>query len=204
MNNPAARRFVSLVMATMALAGCVGSAGGSPGPSLLDVPAVTAALGSAGISIVSVTDNLSPRDGAWRCLPGSFRLARVLQQPPAAVAQPGDRPAVDILGFSSVAERATAEAAITPDGQVRAQGCGVIVDWVAAPHVVGARNVLLFIATDDASALSPEASCRRSPRGITDPTRGADGPKSHTMSASCVSRRSGVRGRTQGIGDAGM
>jgi hypothetical protein len=154
MNNSAARRFVSLVMATMMLAGCVGSAGGSPSPSPLDVPAVTAALGSAGISVVSVSDNLSAHDGAWRCLPGSFRLARVLQQPPAAVAQPGDRPSVDILVFSSVAERATAEAAIGADGQVRAMGCAAMVDWVATPHVVGVRNVLLFIATDDPSALA--------------------------------------------------
>lgn len=145
---------MTLVMATMVLAGCVGSAGGSPAPSPLDIPAVTAALGNAGIAVVKVMDNLSPGDGPWRCLPGSFRLARVLQQPPAAVAQPGDRPSVDILVFSSVAERAAAEAAITPDGQVRAQGCAVSVDWVAIPHVVGARNVLLFIATDDASALA--------------------------------------------------
>jgi hypothetical protein len=145
---------VILAMALCVLAGCVGSAGSSPAPTPLDVPAVTAALGSAGIRVVSVTDNLNPRDGAWRCLPGSFRLARVLQQPPTAVAQPGDRPAVDILVFSSVAERAAAQATISDDGQVRAPGCGVIVDWVAPPHVVGAGNVLLFIATDDPAALA--------------------------------------------------
>src|SRR5450759_2894783 len=155
MDRGAPMHLVSVAVAiVIAVAGCVGSAGGSPPASPLDVPAVTAALGSAGIAGVSGTDNLVPRDGAWRCMPGSFRLARVLQQPPAAVAQPGDRPSVDILVFSSIAERAAAEAAITPGGQVRAQGCGISVDWVATPHVVGARNVLLFIATDDASALA--------------------------------------------------
>ena len=56
--------------------------------------------------------------------------------------------------FSSDAERAAAQAAIGTDGQVRAQGCAMMVEWVATPHVVGARNVLLFIATDDPAALA--------------------------------------------------
>ncbi len=147
-------RFLSSLVATVVLAGCVGSAAGSPGPSPLGLPAVTAALGNAGIAVVDVADNLKPSDGAWRCLPGSFRLARVSQQPAAAFARPGDRPSVDILVFSSDAERSVAQAAIGTDGQVRAQGCGVMVEWVATPHVVGARNVLLVIATDDAAELA--------------------------------------------------
>ena len=56
--------------------------------------------------------------------------------------------------FSSDAERSVAQAAIGADGQVRAQGCAVMVEWVATPHVVGARNVLLVIVTDDAAAVS--------------------------------------------------
>jgi len=98
----------------------------------LDSPAVRALRG-AGIAVVVVADNLNPRDGAWRCLSGSFRLARVEQQQPAPVARPGDRPSVDILLFSSAAERAAAEASIGTDGQVRAAGCGTMVDWVAPP-----------------------------------------------------------------------
>jgi len=115
---------------------------------------VTDALRSSGIAVGDVADNLNPRDGEWRCLPGTFRLARVSQQPAAAFAKPGDEPAVEVLLFSSDAERAAAQAAIGADGQVRAQGCAVMVDWVATPHVVGARSVLLFIATDDAAALA--------------------------------------------------
>jgi hypothetical protein len=154
MNAGPARRYLGLAMATIVLAGCAGSGGGSPAASPLDLPAVTEALRSAGIAVVDVADNVNPRDGAWGCLPGSFRLARVSQQAPAALARPGDRPSVDVLLFSSDAERAAAQAAIGADGQVRAQGCAAMVDWVATPHVVSARNVLLFIATDDPAALA--------------------------------------------------
>jgi hypothetical protein len=108
-------------MATIVLASCAGSGGGSPAPSPLDLPAVTAALESSGINPADVAENLNPRDGAWRCLPGSFQLSRVSQQPPVALAHRGDPPSVD---------------------------------WVATPHVVGARNVLLFIASDDPAALT--------------------------------------------------
>ena len=154
MDRGMAVRYLSSLVATVALAGCVGSAAGSPATRPLDLPAVTAALGNAGIGVVDVADNLNARDGAWRCLPGSFRLARVSQQPAAAFARPGDRPSVDILVFSSEAERSVAQATIGADGQVRAQGCAVMVEWVATPHVVGARNVLLVIVTDDAAAVS--------------------------------------------------
>jgi hypothetical protein len=155
MNAPAARRYLGLVVATtIVLAGCARFGGGSPGASPLGLPAVTAALRSAGIAVVDVADNLNPHDGAWRCLPGSFRLARVSQQAPAALALPGEKPSVDILLFPSDAERAAAQAAIGTDGQVQAQGCAVMVEWVAPPHVMGARNVLLFIATDDPAALA--------------------------------------------------
>ncbi len=154
MNRATVMRYLSSLLATILLAGCVGSVGGSPTASPLDLPAVTDALRASGITVMEVADNLNPRDGAWRCLPGSFRLARVSQQPAAAVARPGDRPSVDILLFSTDADRAVAQAAIGSDGQVHAQGCGVMVDWIARPHVIGARNVLLFIATDDANALS--------------------------------------------------
>jgi hypothetical protein len=143
-----------LVLATILLSGCAGLGGGSPIASPLDLRAVTAALQSSGIAAVDIADNLNPRDGAWRCLSGSFRLARVSQQPPGALALPGDKPSVDILLFSSDAERATAQAAIGADGQVQAQGCATMVDWVATPHVVSARNVLLFIATDDPAVLA--------------------------------------------------
>ena len=145
---------MGFVLAPILLAGCAGLGGGSPTASALDLAAVTAALRSAGIAVVDVADNLNPRDGAWQCLPGSFRLARVSQQPPPAVALPGDKPAVDILLFSSDAERAAAQAAIGADGQVHAQGCAAMVDWVATPHVISARNVLLFMATEDPAALA--------------------------------------------------
>jgi hypothetical protein len=146
--------IVACFVAAILVAGCAGSGGGTPAPSPLGLPDVTAALRNAGIAVVNVADNLNPRDGAWRCLPGSFRLARVEQQQPAAVARLGDRPSVDILLFSSSADRAAAQAAIGADGQVRTAGCGAMVDWVATPHVVGAGNVILFIATDDPTALA--------------------------------------------------
>lgn len=38
---------------------------------------------------------------------------------------------------------------IGTDGQIHVTGCGTMVDWVGLPHVVGVRNVILFIATDD-------------------------------------------------------
>ena len=154
MNTRPARRYLGLVMVTILLVGCAGLGGGTPAASPLDLPAVTAALRSAGIAVVGVADNLNPQDGAWRCLPGSFRYARVSQQPPAAFALPGDKPSVDILLFASDAARAAAQAAIGADGQVRAQGCATMVEWVATPHVVSARNVLLFIATNDPAALA--------------------------------------------------
>jgi hypothetical protein len=147
-------RFLSYILATLVVAGCAAMAGGSAAPSPLDLAAVTTALRGAGIAAIVVTDNVNTRDSAWRCLPGSFRLARVEQQLPAAVARPGDRPSVDILLFSSAAERAAAQASIGTDGQVHAAGCGTMVDWVATPHTVGAGNVLLFIATDDPVALT--------------------------------------------------
>ena len=153
MNQPARARLLTLI-AAFVLAGCAASAGESPAPSPLDLTTVTNALRNSGIAVVDVADSLNPRDAAWRCLPGSFRLARVSQQPAAALARPGDRPSVEILMFSTDAERAAAQAAIGPDGQVRAQGCGVMVEWVATPHVVGARSVLLFVATDDPATLA--------------------------------------------------
>jgi hypothetical protein len=149
MNRRPAMRSLGLVVAAIALASCARIAGASPAPSPLDLTTVTAALQSAGIAVVDVADNLNAHDGAWRCLPGSFRYSRVSQQMPAAHALPGDKPSVEIMVFSSDAERATAQAAIGPDGQVRAQGCAMMVEWMATPHVVGARNVLLFVATDD-------------------------------------------------------
>jgi hypothetical protein len=145
---------LGLVIMTVLLASCARFAGGTPAPSPLDLTTVTRALESAGIAVVDVADNLNAHDGAWRCLPGSFRYSRVSQQMPAAHALPGDRPSVEILLFSSDAERAAAQAAIGTDGQVRAQGCAMMVEWMATPHVVGARNVLLFIATDDPAALA--------------------------------------------------
>jgi hypothetical protein len=151
-NGMAGRRFLGNVFATLLLAGCAASAGGSPAPTSLDLAAVTSALQGAGITVAEVANNLDPRDGAWRCLPGSFRLARVQQQHPAAVARPGDRPSVDVLLFSSSAERAAAQAKIGTDGRVHVDGCGTMVDWIATPHLVGARNVLLFIATNDPAA----------------------------------------------------
>jgi hypothetical protein len=143
-----------LVTAIFLLAACARPGGGSPAASPLDLAAVTAALRSAGVAVVDVASNLNPQEGAWRCLPGSFRLARVSQQPPAALALSGDKPAMDILLFSSDTERAAAQSAIGADGQVHAQGCAAMVDWVATPHVVSARNVLLFVATDDPAALA--------------------------------------------------
>ena len=153
MNTGRVRPYVALVMTTLLFAGCAGSGGGSPATSPLDLPAVTTALRSAGIAVVDVNDNLNARDGAWRCLPGSFRLARVSQQPPPARYMPGDKTAVDVLLFTSDAARKAAQSAIGADGQVRAQGCAIMVEWVATPHVFGARNTLLVIATDDPAAL---------------------------------------------------
>jgi len=143
--------MATVAVALTLLAGCGGSGTRSVTP--LDLPAVTESLRASGIVIADVADNLPARDGAWRCLPGSFKLARISQQAPAAVARPGDRPSVDVLLFSSDAERIAAQAAITPDGQVQAAGCAAMVDWIATPHVVGAKNVLLFVATDDAPTL---------------------------------------------------
>ena len=93
MDRGMAVRYLSSLVATVALAGCVGSAAGSPATRPLDLPAVTAALGNAGIGVVDVADNLKPSDGAWRCLPGSFLLARVSQQPGCGV-RPSGRPTI--------------------------------------------------------------------------------------------------------------
>ncbi|MBI3746924.1 MAG: hypothetical protein HY264_10480 [Chloroflexi bacterium] len=154
MDRSAAGRTLVILVAAVLLGGCGGSAGGSPAASPLNLTAVTDALARAGFAVVDVADNLDPREGAWRCLPGSFRLARISQEPPGALARPGAKPSVDILLFSSEGARATAQAAIGADGQVRAQGCGVLVDWVATPHVVAARNILLVVATDDPATLT--------------------------------------------------
>jgi len=143
-----------IVFGMVVLAGCAASVTESPTPTQIDLTAVTSALRASGIAVAEVADNLNSADGAWQCLPGSFRYARVLQQPPAAFARPGDRPAVEILLFTTDAERAAAQAAIDAGGQVRAPGCGVAVDWVATPHVIAARNVLLFVATDDQVTLA--------------------------------------------------
>jgi hypothetical protein len=148
------RRLIRAAFLIVALAGCAVSVTGSPTRTQVGLTAVTGALQAAGIAVVDVADNLNPADGAWRCLPGSFRYARVLQQQPAAIAHPGDRPAVEILLFATDAERTAAGAAIGADGQVHAQGCGVMVDWVATPHVIGVRNVLLLVATDDPATVA--------------------------------------------------
>jgi hypothetical protein len=150
----ARRSVLPLILGTLLVAGCGRAGGGSPAASPLDLSAVTDALRNAGIVVANVSDNLNPTDGAWRCLSGSFHLARVDQQTPASVAGLGDRPSVDVLLFSTAAERSAAQASIGADGQVHGAGCGTMVDWVATPHTVGARNVLLFIATDDPAALA--------------------------------------------------
>lgn len=159
-------RYLTSLVATIVLVGCVGSAAGSPAPSPLDLRAVTAVLGNAGIQVVDAADNPNVRDRAWRCMPGSFRLARVSQQPAAAFARPGDRPSVDILVFSSDAKRSVAQAAIGADGQVQAQGCGVIVEWVATPHAVGTRNVPL-IGTDTAGSVRTPAAVNGTAMAMT-------------------------------------
>jgi hypothetical protein len=85
---------------------------------------------------------------------GFIPVCRVLQQQPAVVARPRDRPAVEIMLFSTEPERAAAQAAIGSDGQVHTAGCGTTVDWVATPHVIGVGNVLLFVATDDLATVA--------------------------------------------------
>lgn len=162
MDGAWAGRYLGLLLASLLLMGCADSPGEPPVARPLDLPAVTAALQSSGIAVVDVADNLNPGDGAWRCLPGPFRLARISQQRPAAFARPGDRPSVEVLLFPSHAERATAEKTIDVGGQVETPGCAMMVDWVATPHVVGVRNALLFIVTDDPAALaSVQAAARR-------------------------------------------
>ena len=145
-------RFLALTMASLLLVACGRIESPSPTASPLDLPAVTAALRNAGIAVVDVADNLSAHDGAWQCLPGAFRLSRVSQQAPAAYA-PGAKPPVEILLFSSEATRTAAQATIGSDGQVRVQGCATIVEWLATPHVVGVRNVLLVVVTEDRAAI---------------------------------------------------
>jgi hypothetical protein len=139
---------IAALIATVLLASCTGSAGPSPTPTPLGLEAITDALGNAGIIVADVADNL-PRDGAWNCLRGSFRLARVSQQPAGPVARPGGRPSIDILLFANEADRTAAQRMIGLDGQVRSAGCGTMVDWIGQPHLIGVRNVIMFIATDD-------------------------------------------------------
>lgn len=140
---------VANMLTAVLLAACSGSPGGSPTPIPLEIAAVTNALGNAGITVSDVADNLNPHEGAWACLPGSFRLARVSQQPAGPIARPGDRPSVDILLYPTEAARLAAQGMIGADGQVHAAGCATMVEWIASPHVFGAGNVMLFIATDD-------------------------------------------------------
>ena len=61
---------------------------------------------------------------------------------------------MEVLLFSNDADRATAQRLIGADGQVHTPGCGTMVDWVATPHVVGVRNALLIIVTDDQAELA--------------------------------------------------
>ena len=117
MDHGLARRCLGLLLVCLMLLGCADSPSEPPAARSLELTAVTAILQSAGIVVDHVADNLSPRDGAWACLPGSFRLARISQQPPAALAQPGDRPSVEVLLFSNDADRATAQRLIGADGQ---------------------------------------------------------------------------------------
>jgi hypothetical protein len=150
MKRQSAPRWTLLVGLVFVFVACASSTSGTPSPTAgLELAAVTEALKGAGIAVVDVADNLAPRDGAWRCLPGTFRLARLSQQPPGVLARPGGPPSVEVLIFASAAERAVAQTAIGPDGQVHVQGCATMVEWVGTPHAVGAKNVLLFIATDD-------------------------------------------------------
>ncbi len=142
------------LLAAILAAGCGGGAGASPAAGQLTLGAVTDALKAAGIAVVDVADNLPTRDGAWSCVPGTFRLARVSQQAPAAMAQPGDRPAVDILLFATDSQRAAAQSSFGADGQVHVAGCAVMISWIATPHLFGARNVLLFVATDDPATVT--------------------------------------------------
>jgi hypothetical protein len=146
-----ARYAATFALVAMLVGGCAGT--GLPDPTVVGLPAVADALRRSGITVAEVTDNLPP-DAAWQCLPGSFRLARISQQPVAAFAHPGDRPSVQVLIFASQAERMKAQAAVDAGGQVQAQGCAVMVEWMATPHVVGARNVILFIVTDDPAAVA--------------------------------------------------
>ena len=135
----------------MLLGSCAGSS--LPDPNVIGLPAVTDALQHSGITVAQVTDNLPP-DAAWQCLPGSFRLARISQQPVAEFAQPGDRPSVEVFLFDSEAERVKAQSAIDAGGQVQVGNCAVMVEWIATPHVVGVRNVILFIVTDDPAGVA--------------------------------------------------
>ena len=165
--NRRARILGTLAIAAVVLGGCLGSEGSSPSaspsaaPPPLDVAAVTVALKGAGVAVVDVANDLNIRDGAWKCVPGIFRLARVSQQAAGVLQRPGGPPAIDILVFPSDALRATAQAAIGSDGQVHTPGCAVMVDWVGKPHVIGVKNVILFVATDDpATVAAVEAAAK--------------------------------------------
>lgn len=147
-------RFLGAIIVVMSVAGCAAASSGASAAIPLTLSKVTDALRAAGIVEANVADNLDPRGGAWECVPGRFRLARISQQPVGALFHPGDGPSVDVLLFSNDADRAAAQAVIGSDGQTHVAGCGVMVDWVGAPHVLGVRNVIVFVATDDPGALS--------------------------------------------------
>lgn len=154
MNVSRAARVLVVVLAALLVAGCAGTSSPSASDRLLTLADVTTSLTTAGVVAADVADNLNPRDGAWQCLRGSFRLARVSQQPAGVIARPGDKPGVDVLVFGSEAARVAAQASIGADGQVRTQGCAAMVEWIGKPHVLGVKNVILFVATDDPAAVT--------------------------------------------------
>lgn len=132
------------------VAGCALSPSASPAPSAATsrpastpvasdaTAAVESALGASGLTVVSISD-VTAREATQSCGPTQpVRVLSIGYMTPRASAGSSDMPTIQVLMFSSPADRRTYQDRISGDGTtLNGSTCVQINDYAFPPHLVG-------------------------------------------------------------------
>ena len=115
---------------------------------------VQAALLASGITVVDAHETTSIKPDLFSCLSGSLQTFAFDQNSPHDTFQPGEKPRIDVVAFSSATDRQAAQRQISNDGrELNASHCGGLIEWVATPHWVGGGRYLLLVVSDDTAVV---------------------------------------------------
>ncbi len=132
-------------------------------PSSAPTPAdplaeVRAALLASGVSVVGAHE-MTASDPTFSCLSNSRRTFAFDEEAPHPTFRPGEKPPIDAIVFTSIAERQAAQRQISVDGtQITGPRCGAMIDWAAPPHWAGGGPYLLLVVSADSNLAAQVAA----------------------------------------------